>query len=56
MQRKVTVVEDLNGNKIVVIRREYGNVKSTRENKHGLIKFPDMNIKIPSDWKDGKNP
>lgn len=31
-------------------------LRSTWENKHGFIKFPDMNIKIPSDWKDGKNP
>ncbi len=31
-------------------------LRATWENKHGLIKFPDMNIKIPSDWKDGKNP
>ena len=26
------------------------------DGEHGLIKFPDMIIKIQSDWKDGKNP
>ncbi len=31
-------------------------LRASWENKHGLIKFPDMIIKIQSDWKDGKNP
>ena len=25
------------------------------ENKHGLIKFPDMNIKISNSWKEDEN-
>lgn len=31
-------------------------LRTTWENKHGLIKFPDMNIKIPSNWCEGENP
>lgn len=29
-------------------------LRTTWENKHGVIKFPDMNIKIPSNWENGK--
>ena len=27
-------------------------LRATWENKHGLIKFPDMNVKIPSSWNE----
>ena len=30
-------------------------LRATWENKHGHIKFPDMNIKIPNSWKDNEN-
>lgn len=30
--------------------------RTTWENKHGLLKFPDINIKISSSWKEGEYP
>lgn len=30
-------------------------LRTTWENKHGIIKFPDMNIKIPNSWNENKN-
>ena len=30
-------------------------LRTTWKNKHGVIKFPDMNIKIPSNWKKGND-
>ena len=27
-------------------------LRITWKNKHGIIKYPDMNIKIPDEWKD----
>ena len=31
-------------------------LRETWKNKHGIIKFPDMNIKIPSSWKEDVKP
>lgn len=35
--------------------KNFEMLRTTWENKHGVIKFPDINIKIPSNWKNGKD-